>query len=61
MCQKVASSRNIDEGWQYAQELGLPVIVKPLNLSSGVLVTKVHNENEYYEVAKKKSLMYNQC
>ncbi|MCZ2200922.1 cyanophycin synthetase [Cylindrospermopsis raciborskii] len=53
MCQKVASSRNIDEGWQYAQELGLPVIVKPLNLSSGVLVTKVYNENEYYEVAKK--------
>ncbi|EFA69362.1 cyanophycin synthetase [Cylindrospermopsis raciborskii S07] len=53
MCQKVANSRNIDEGWQYAKKLGLPVIVKPLNLSSGVLVTKVYNENEYYEVAKK--------
>ena len=53
MCQKVANPRNIDEGWQYAEKLGLPVIVKPLNLSSGILVTKVYNKNEYYEVAKK--------
>jgi D-alanine-D-alanine ligase-like ATP-grasp enzyme len=53
ICRKVANPRNIDDGWQYAAKLGLPVIVKPLNLSLGVLVTKVDNKNEYYEVAEK--------
>jgi D-alanine-D-alanine ligase-like ATP-grasp enzyme len=53
MCAKVANPRNIHDGWDYAQELGLPVIVKPLNLSLGILVTKVYDKSEYYQVAEK--------
>jgi D-alanine-D-alanine ligase-like ATP-grasp enzyme len=53
LCQKIGSLRNIDDGFAYAQALGFPVIVKPLNLSQGILVTKVHNKREYYQVAKK--------
>jgi hypothetical protein len=53
MCAKVSNPRNIHDGWNYAQELGLPVIVKPLNLSLGILVTKVYNKTEYYQVAEK--------
>lgn len=53
LCQKISTLRNIDDGFNYAKELGFPVIVKPLNLSQGRLVTKVHNKREYYQVAKK--------
>jgi D-alanine-D-alanine ligase-like ATP-grasp enzyme len=53
MCAKVANPRNIHDGWNYAQELGFPVIVKPLNLSLGILVTKVYDKTEYYQVAEK--------
>jgi D-alanine-D-alanine ligase-like ATP-grasp enzyme len=53
MCAKIAHPRNIDDGFHYAQSMGFPVIVKPLNLSQGILVTKVHNREEYYDVANK--------
>ncbi|MBN3949510.1 MAG: cyanophycin synthetase [Nostoc sp.] len=53
LCEEIANCRNIDAGFYYAKELGFPVIVKPLNLSQGVFVTKVHNKQEYYQVAKK--------
>ncbi|MEH2361974.1 cyanophycin synthetase [Nostoc sp.] len=53
LCEEIANSRNIDAGFYYAKELGFPVIVKPINLSQGVFVTKVHNKQEYYQVAKK--------
>ncbi len=53
LCEEIANCRNIDAGFSYAKELGFPVIVKPLNLSQGVFVTKVHNKQEYYQVAKK--------
>jgi D-alanine-D-alanine ligase-like ATP-grasp enzyme len=53
MCAKIAHPRNIDDGFNYAQSMGFPVIVKPLNLSQGILVTKVHNQEEYYDVANK--------
>ncbi|WP_445291771.1 cyanophycin synthetase [Calothrix sp. NIES-2098] len=53
LCKKISNLRNIDEGFDYAKSLGFPVIVKPLNLSQGILVTKVHNKQEYYQVAKK--------
>jgi D-alanine-D-alanine ligase-like ATP-grasp enzyme len=36
----------------FAQQLGLPVIVKPNNLSQGALVNKVDSEEEYYRVAR---------
>jgi len=53
LCEKIPDIRNIDDGFNYAKELGFPVIVKPLNLSQGILVAKVHNKREYYQVAKK--------
>ncbi|MHC5823108.1 MAG: cyanophycin synthetase [Nostoc sp.] len=53
LCEEIANCRNIDAGFSYAKELGFPVIVKPINLSQGVFVTKVHNKQEYYQVAKK--------
>ncbi|MHC5724646.1 MAG: cyanophycin synthetase [Nostoc sp.] len=53
LCEEIANCRNIDAGFYYAKELGFPVIVKPINLSQGVFVTKVHNKQEYYQVAKK--------
>ncbi|MEH1792061.1 cyanophycin synthetase [Nostoc sp.] len=53
LCEEIANIRNIDAGFYYAKELGFPVIVKPINLSQGLFVTKVHNKQEYYQVAKK--------
>ncbi|BBD59781.1 cyanophycin synthetase-like protein [Nostoc sp. HK-01] len=53
LCEKIGSERNIDAGFDYAKELGFPVIVKPINLSQGRFVTKVYNKTEYYQVAKK--------
>ncbi|BAY25974.1 RimK domain-containing protein ATP-grasp [Calothrix sp. NIES-2100] len=53
LCQKIGTLRNMDDGFDYAKALKFPVIVKPLNLSQGILVTKVHNKREYYQVAKK--------
>jgi D-alanine-D-alanine ligase-like ATP-grasp enzyme len=53
VCEKIGNNRNIDAGFEYAKSLGFPVIVKPINLSQGKLVTKVHHKTEYYQVAKK--------
>lgn len=53
LCAKLANLRNIDDGFNYAESMGFPVIVKPLNLSHGILVTKVYNQAEYYDVANK--------
>lgn len=53
ICANISNPRNIHDGWNYAQELGLPVIVKPLNLSQGCLVAKVYEKDEYYQVAEK--------
>lgn len=50
--QRIKIKRTIHDGFNYAKTLGLPVILKPNNLSQGTLVTKVHNKREYYEVAK---------
>ncbi len=53
VCARLTNPRNIDDGFNYAKEIGFPVIVKPLNLSQGKLVTKVFEETEYYDVARK--------
>lgn len=53
LCAKIAHPRNINDGFNYAQSMGFPVIVKPLNLHQGILVTKVYNQKEYYDVANK--------
>ncbi|TAE53839.1 MAG: cyanophycin synthetase [Nostocales cyanobacterium] len=53
ICANISNPRNIHDGWNYAQKLGLPVIVKPLNLSQGCLVSKIYEESEYYHLAEK--------
>ncbi|HEY9799489.1 MAG TPA: hypothetical protein V6D25_03965 [Leptolyngbyaceae cyanobacterium] len=53
ICEKTGYSRNIDAGFEYAKSLGFPVFIKPINLSQGKLVAKIHNKTEYYQVAKK--------
>lgn len=45
--------RSIDDAVEYALTIGFPVFVKPNNLSQGTLVTKVHCQNELYEVTRK--------
>lgn len=46
------AGRGIDEAWQYARTLGLPVFVKPNALSRGVAVAKVHNRRDFYWAAR---------
>lgn len=53
LCHKFPKLRNIHDGCNYTKSLGFPVIVKPLNLSQGILVTKVYSPEEYYDVAEK--------
>ncbi|WP_414754894.1 cyanophycin synthetase [Anabaena sp. CCY 9910] len=53
LCKKIGNERDIDAGFEYAKFIGFPVIIKPINLSQGKLVTKIHNKTEYYQVAKK--------
>ncbi len=50
---QVEIKRTIHDGCEYANSLGMPVILKPNNGSKGRLVTKVDNENEFYKVARK--------
>lgn len=51
--ERLEIKRNIDDGFQYAKSLGVPVILKPNNFSQGTLVTKVYNKTQYYSVATK--------
>lgn len=49
----IPTPRNIDDGLAFAKSIGFPVIVKPNDRSQGEMVTKAHNETEYYEAAQK--------
>ena len=51
--ERVKIKRTIHDGFEYAKQLGFPVILKPNDLSEGILVTKVHNRKEYYATATK--------
>ncbi len=44
--------KTIDDGYQFAQKVGFPVIVKPHDQSRGIGVTKVYNKADYYRIAK---------
>lgn len=52
LCRNLVLKRDIDDGFAYAQQLGFPVILKPNNRSQGMLVTKVYNKRDYYQVAR---------
>lgn len=43
----------VKDGFQFAKNLGFPIILKPNNKSMGSLVTKVYNRAEYFPVANK--------
>lgn len=46
------NNRDIHHGWQYASQIGLPVIVKPNSGSQGSHVALVHNKKEFYSALK---------
>lgn len=49
----IQNGRGIKDGLAFAQKLGFPVILKPNDKAQGVLVCKVNNEAEFYEVSRK--------
>ncbi len=52
LCSKLIKKRTIDDGYAFAKNLGFPIIVKPNDLSKGILVAKVYNKEEYYQTAQ---------
>jgi D-alanine-D-alanine ligase-like ATP-grasp enzyme len=52
LCSKLIKNRNIDDGYAFAKKLGFPAIVKPNDLTKGILVAKVYNQEEYYQIAQ---------
>lgn len=44
-----STHRKIDSAYEYAQKIGLPVIVKPNSGSQGIGVSLVHNKKEFYK------------
>ncbi len=51
--ESLAIQRTIDDGWVFAQSVGLPVILKPHNLSQGTLISKAHTKREYFVQARR--------
>lgn len=47
-----AKHRNIDAGFEYAESLGFPVIIKPNSGTQGSHVALVHNKKEFYRGMK---------
>ncbi len=45
-------NRGVDEAWQYALSIGLPVFLKPNSLSRGIGVSKVFTRQEFYQSAR---------
>jgi D-alanine-D-alanine ligase-like ATP-grasp enzyme len=53
LCEKLPIKRNICDGYEFAQSIGFPVIVKPNDLAQGTLVAKVYNKKEYLSVVRR--------
>jgi D-alanine-D-alanine ligase-like ATP-grasp enzyme len=53
MNRRLTLKRGLDESFAYAETLGLPVIVKPNDLSQGRLVAKVFSRHEFYAHARR--------
>lgn len=45
--------RTVEDAIAYAESIGLPVFVKPNNLSQGAYVTKVHKSSDIPDIAEK--------
>lgn len=50
--QTISPERNMDGAWEYAQSLGLPVIVKPNSGSQGAGVSLVHTKRQFYRAMR---------
>jgi D-alanine-D-alanine ligase-like ATP-grasp enzyme len=48
---RISVNRDIHDGWAYIEELWLPVMIKPNNLSQGVWVHRVDSKEDYYSAA----------
>ena len=54
-CKVIGSDRSPEKAWEYAQSLGLPVIVKPNSKSQGSGVALVHNKREFFKAVTQAS------
>lgn len=54
-CKAIGSDRTPEKAWEYAQSLGLPVIVKPNSKSQGSGVALVHNKREFFKAVTEAS------
>lgn len=54
-CKAIGSDRTPEKAWEYAQSLGLPVIVKPNSKSQGSGVALVHNKREFFRAVTEAS------
>ncbi|MCL5410601.1 MAG: cyanophycin synthetase [Patescibacteria group bacterium] len=52
-CKGIGSQNGIDEAYDYALSLGLPVIVKPNSKSQGDSVCKAHTKREFHQACQK--------
>lgn len=52
------SRRTINDAVDYAYKIGFPVFVKPNNMSQGILVSKVHCQNQLHEVSQ---MIFERC
>jgi len=57
-CKRLGSDLGQDAAFEYAQELGFPVIVKPNSKSQGMGVQKVDNREDFLAAVK---LVFNVC
>jgi len=51
-CKAIGSDRTPERAWEYAETLGLPVIVKPNSKSQGAGVALVHDEKEFFKAVR---------
>ncbi|MCC7357812.1 cyanophycin synthetase [Candidatus Uhrbacteria bacterium] len=54
-CKAIDSNRTPEKAWEYAQSLGLPVIVKPNSKSQGSGVALAHNKREFFKAVTEAS------
>ena len=52
LCKVLKSNEGIERAFQYAKQLGFPVIVKPNSKSQGECVYKVINKEEFYNACR---------
>jgi len=52
---RIGSDRTVERAWEYAQRLGLPVIVKPNSKSQGAGVALVHTKRDFFRAVSRAS------